>query len=69
MPGAWETPERLLGELQPERLYQELGSQLELLCSQLSKAGAAERPQSAPVYGIYDFLRGNLGPSVDDTVN
>lgn len=57
MPGAWQTPETLVGELQPERLYQEVGAQLARLCLQM-REDDAWREEPAKSYGFVDYLTG-----------
>ena len=57
MPGAWQTPEALVGELQPERLYQEVGDQIERLCLQM-KGDEALQEEPAKAYGFVDYLTG-----------
>ncbi|MDO5115130.1 MAG: YjbH domain-containing protein [Synergistaceae bacterium] len=57
MPGAWQTPEALVGELQPERLYQEVGAQLERLCMQM-RGDDAWQSEAAQSYGFVDYVSG-----------
>ena len=57
MPGAWMTPEKLIGELNPRRLNQELGPLLERLMRDIRED---QQPQveKKKVYGILEYLSG-----------
>ena len=57
IPGAWMTPERLIGDLKPDALSQELGPLMDHLMSMSRKDG---QPEIAPkkIYGIYEYLSG-----------
>lgn len=54
MPGAWMTPERLLGELAPNRLIQELGFTMNMLMLTLDDEA---QPEYIPnrIYGILEY--------------
>ena len=55
-PGAWKTPEQLLGQLQPERLSVDLYFSLASICCEIS---GKELPVTGNVYSLYDYLSGN----------
>jgi len=57
MPGAWMTPEKLIGELSPNRLNQELGSVLGHLMSELNETSQPEQ-ESGAVYGLFEYATG-----------
>lgn len=57
VPGAWMSPESLMGELRPDALSLECGRALEELTAQLN--GAEELPDhSGDVYGLREYLTG-----------
>ena len=57
IPGAWMTPERLIGELRPDALSQELGPLMDRLMSQVRDDGEPETSVRR-AYGIYEYLTG-----------
>ena len=57
MPGAWMPPEKLLGELQPSRLSQELAAVMEHLMTTLRNDGQPAIPQDR-TYGILEYATG-----------
>lgn len=57
VPGAWMTPERLIGELAPERLSQELSQIVQTLNTPKSLESELSS-KSGAVYGFAEFLSG-----------
>lgn len=56
IPGAWQSPEQLIGELQPERLYQETGRQLMTLTAQMNGEKNADSAKNTDTYGILEYV-------------
>lgn len=61
-PGAWQTPEQLWGQLQPERLRGNLYEELERLCG--GARGDGDSQPERPVYGLYDYLKRDIYPEM-----
>lgn len=59
MPGAWMTPESLIGELNPRRLNQELGPLMERLMRDVRDDGQPEVTRKS-TYGILEYLTGEF---------
>jgi len=57
IPGAWMTPESLIGELNPRRLNQELGPLMERLMRDVRDEGQPEVSRKS-VYGLMEYLSG-----------
>lgn len=59
-PGAWQTPDQLWGQLQPQRLRKNVFAALERLC----QAGK-QTPQGEPaIYGLYDYIQRETDPTI-----
>ena len=59
IPGAWMTPESLIGELNPRRLNQELGPLMEKLMRDVRDDGQPEVSRKS-VYGLMEYLSGEF---------
>ena len=66
IPGAWMTPEKLLGELHPNRLNQELAPLMESIMARSGDDAAPQRERSRS-YGIIELLSGEW--KIDETLN
>ena len=57
VPGAWMTPEKLIGELAPNRLSQELAPLMDQMMTKTRDDGT-EKQTKHKTYGIWDFISG-----------
>jgi len=59
MPGAWMTPESLIGELNPRRLNQELGLLMERLMRDV-RGDVQPEMQRHTTYGLLEYITGEF---------